>query len=43
MEILKLIFAFLAYTVLVATLTGVFLYCVAYLNAEEVDPDDENF
>lgn len=43
MEILKLIIAFLLYTLFVAIATGVFMYCVAFLYPGEADPDDETF
>lgn len=42
MEILKLIFAFLLYTVFIGVITGIFCYCIA-CNTEDMSPDDESF
>lgn len=37
MEIIKIILAIMCFTIFVAMLSGVFLYCVSFIYTEEID------
>lgn len=43
MELLFAILALLLFVVVAGVITGIFLFCISYYQAEEIDPNDETF
>lgn len=43
MELLFALLSFALFIVIVGIVTGIFLYCISYYQAEEIDPNDETF
>lgn len=43
MELLFAILALLLFVVVAGIVTGIFLYCISYYQAEDIDPNDETF
>lgn len=43
MELLFALLALLLFVVVAGIVTGIFLYCISYYQAEEIDPNDETF
>lgn len=43
MELLFALLALLLFVVVAGIVTGIFLYCISYYQAEDVDPNDETF
>lgn len=43
MELLFALLALLLFIVVAGIVTGIFLYCISYYQAEDIDPNDETF
>lgn len=43
MELLFALLALALFVVVAGIVTGIFLYCISYYQAEDIDPNDETF
>lgn len=43
MELLFALLAFALFVVVAGIVVGIFLYCISYYQAEEIDPNDDTF
>lgn len=43
LELSLALLAFGSFVVVAGIVTGIFLYCISYYQAEDVDPNDETF
>ncbi len=43
MELLLALLLLALFVVVAGIVTGIFLYCISYYHAEEIDPNDETF